>query len=140
MADAGNHVIRKIVQSDWDGDMIADVEETHSDFLTVGVDDSRIDSDGDGSSDALEFLSGTDPFGFDPRLALHLSIDNGAVHLGWDSAEELRYLIERSDNLVDWEADGLPVDGANGHQNVSKPLGTRGFYRLAPVVPAPFSD
>ena len=140
LADKWNHAIRSIDQRDWDGDMIADVDENPTGVLTVGEDDSSIDSDGDGFSDALEFFSGTHPLQAGSQVTLGISADNGSLELDWTGSDALRYLIERSDDLTRWKVDGPPIDGTDGRQTVSKPLETRGFYRLAPMIPASPQD
>lgn len=69
--------------------------------LIVGIDDSGLDSDGDGFTNLEEFLAKTRPN--DPRSNLNLSIDHtatGLLCLRLTVAPNVAYMIQYSDSLA----------------------------------------
>ena len=103
VADAGNNGIRRIsIDSDSDG--IPDFEETLASGFLVGVDDRKVDSDGDGQSNADEYVAGTNPL----SAASHFNIksvdrlENNLI-LSWDAAANRMYQLSSSSNLAWWD-------------------------------------
>ena len=89
-----------------------------------------IDSDGDGTSDAVEELLGLDPADGASRFAATLT--DGV--LGWPSAAGLSFTVQRSDSDsgMEWE-DIATVSGASGSKTFtdpSPPSGGKVFYRV----------
>ena len=89
-----------------------------------------IDSDGDGTSDAVEELLGLDPSDGASRFAATLT--DGV--LGWPSAAGLSFTVQRSDSDsgMEWE-DIATVPGASGSKTFtdpSPPSGGKVFYRV----------
>lgn len=63
------------------------------------------DTDNDGASDADEFASGTNPTNALSQLSLSLTPQpNNLVRAQWPTTPGRLYLLERSSNLIDWEA------------------------------------
>lgn len=82
------------------------------------------DSDGDGHSNAAEYLARTLPDDgtsvFSTRLDFHI----GSVRLSWDTYPGRRYSIERSDNLHTWIPVGAAIAGDGGEKIVDVPYGS----------------
>lgn len=108
-----------------------------------GVGDATEDADGDGMSNLLEYALGGVPN--DPSSAPlpSLSARDGRLFLtalkGATAAAdgELVYIIERSENLVDWTTEGVTTDGDATELRGSIPLPEgegRAFLRLRVVM------
>lgn len=90
---------------DSDGDLIDDrLEPAYN--LTVGIDDSGVDSDGDGSSDAEELANMTDPFDAESRLKIisftqapGFDPGNPVFIISFTSFPGLAYSLECDQNL-----------------------------------------
>lgn len=139
VADTENHVIRKIVQFDWDDDGIPDAQEGEANPYVVGVDDRRVDSDGDGFSNASEFVAGTNPLDAESLLRLEskLSATLAEAALGWPTVTGRNYQMQRSLDLVSWQNEGGEMTGSGGMvwftNALSQPEG-RSFYRVSVQV------
>ncbi len=89
--------------ADLDGDGIPDLLESAP--LTVGVDDRQIDSDGDGFSNAAEYIAETDPLDSQSRLEItRISIaDTGStgatVTLDFPTIFGPHYFVDFTDDL-----------------------------------------
>lgn len=97
--------------------------------LTVGIDDSQLDSDDDGSNNESEFLAGTHPL--DPSSFFAVSTFSvGPSHeLSWRSVPGKTYAIEESEALSSWST-------VSGHEAItassdttSRSLSTTGASR-----------
>jgi len=92
------------------------------------------DSDGDGVSNLMEFLAGTDPT--NPNSVLRTRIaDNGQgwrVH--WDTQPGLVYHLQTSSDLVSWTNVGVTrfAAGTNDSVLIAPPSG-RSFFRIIRV-------
>jgi hypothetical protein len=135
VADTSNHVIRKIVQLDWDDDGIADAREGGTNPCIVGVDDRRVDSDGDGLSNAAEYLAGTD--GLDATSSLRLEFKltgTGDAAFGWPTVAGRVYQAQRSSDLLNWRNEGGEIIGSGGviwFTSAWSQSGGRNFYRVS---------
>lgn len=138
VADRNVNRIRMIVQSDWDGDGIEDNAERNFANLTVGVDDSLADADGDGQPNAIEFLLGTDAADPNSRLVTGIDFSEGMATLKWPGLSGVTYVVEKSHDLAHWVP--LPsgiLDGEDGDLSWSdpEPWSARSFYRVVPLRP-----
>jgi Tol biopolymer transport system component len=100
------------------------------------------DGDGDGASDLIEWVAGTDPTrpGDALKLGIEAVSDGGMVRLTWRSRAGFRYRVERSLGLgagfVDVGAG--PVEGTGedlAWQDSEPPTGEARFYRLKAETP-----
>lgn len=138
VADQGNHAIRTIVQDDSDGDLVPDTKERFSSFLTIGINDARVDTDGDGFSDAFEYHTKSDPLDNTSKPSMDFSLDGGQASFEWKGVDSLNYLIESSEDLNLWVPIGPLIQGTNGTLRTSHPIDILQFYRLVPLSPPPF--
>ena len=132
VADTGNHCLRRIAPIDWDRDGIPDAEEGGLTPYVVGIDDRLVDSDGDGQSNAAEYLAGTDPRNAGSFLAIvNFVVSTNEASLSWPSAAGRTYQVEFSDDLIHWQKIGNPVPGAGSLlSNTHSTDARRGFYRV----------
>jgi hypothetical protein len=89
---------------DADADGVEDWWETlHG--LTIGVDDSGLDSDLDGFTNLEEFLARTSPFDPANFLGLSMSTALSSTNLGFAAASNVDYIIQYTDSLTppDWQ-------------------------------------
>ena len=101
----------------------------------VGI-DPNLDSDGDGFSNALEALAGTDPFNSNSVLRI-TSLDTDSQLLVWDSATNVNYQVLSTTNLNLPFAPLSPVIPSGGSSTFyldTSPDPTNKFYRIQ-VVP-----
>jgi hypothetical protein len=89
--------------ADRDGDGLPDWWERWH-FLSETNASSTLDSDGDGHSNSLEFITGCDPNSAASRFDARLAIDgqSGGCALRWPSAEGRTYRIESSADCKTW--------------------------------------
>jgi len=78
--------------------------EGHNNPFVVGVDDRFVDSDGDGQSNASEYLAGTDPQNPNSFFGLRnvARVNGDCVGFEWQSASNRAYFIESSADLQNW--------------------------------------
>ena len=121
---------------DLDQDGIPDEVEMESGAFRVGVDDLLVDTDGDGQTNAEEYLAGTDPLDPGSRLAVRgITMIEGGLTFCFDSVEGKDYVLEQADHLWDalWTDVALEiVPGTGGERcvDITLPAGDRMFYRL----------
>ena len=91
--------------ADRDGDTLPDWWERWN-FLSETAASPTLDSDGDGHSNSLEFLTGCDPNSATSRFDARMALDqqSGGCSLRWPSAEGRTYRIESSADCQSWQA------------------------------------
>lgn len=139
VADTGNHCIRRI-SIDSDSDRIPDFEETAASGFIVGVDDRTVDSDGDGQSNADEYIAGTNPLSSASRFQIkNVNQIGNNLSLSWDGAANRIYELSSSTNLFSWNViTNIPIGISgvtsfvitNGSTSVSQ-----SFYRVRVSLP-----
>ena len=89
---------------DLDDDDIPDTWEIIYGLNPNLASDAVLDLDGDGTSNRLEYLAGTNPTDFSSVLKLEIvSASSESVHLQFDAAPGKTYVIEESSGLSTWE-------------------------------------
>ena len=95
---------------DIDLDGIADVWELANLGSTTA--DGTGDADGDGQSDQMEFQAGTDP---NSRLSQFIingfTREGSFLRLGWPSAAGRLYIVETSNDLLEWQPFCIDLPG-----------------------------
>ncbi|MDP1581494.1 MAG: DUF1800 family protein [Candidatus Didemnitutus sp.] len=91
------------------------------------------DEDGDGLSNAVEALLGTDPFSANSGLAVELAPGNGgAFNVRWGSVAWKRYTVQVSSDLITWTPQHSVVGNGSALESSATPLSTEAiFTRLA---------
>jgi hypothetical protein len=81
------------------------------------------DADGDGASDRMEFLAGTDPTNRVSSLSISLprELPNRTVELGWPTTEGREYQLEVSTDLERWNPFSEPARGDGDDMIVTLP-------------------
>jgi hypothetical protein len=90
------------VQTDTDGDGMADWWEDEHGFNKFDPNDAAMDVDVDGQTNLGEFVAGTDPNDIDSVFAVEEVSLNGEVVIRWQSVPGTRYWVGRSDDLSGW--------------------------------------
>ncbi len=138
VADSFNHRICRI-SIDEDGDRIPDFMETIGSGYTPGVDDSQIDTDGDGQSNAAEYIAGTDPLSAASNFRIkEVRRVGNSVVISWDGAYNRYYELLKSSNLTSWSVVTNKPVSSNGPVAVSiaiSPAQNASFYRLSVSMP-----
>jgi hypothetical protein len=137
ITDSANHCIRRI-SADLDLDGIPDFEEVAGSGYTKGVDDTYIDSDGDGRSNAQEYIAGTNPLSASSRFELKsAALSTNGVTLSWDGALNRAYAVSYSSNLTSWTVatNLLSVSNALVSVTLTSSPATNAFYRLSVSLP-----
>ncbi len=90
------------------------------------------DEDGDGFSNAVESLFGTDPRSFYSRPELRIEHEDGAVRLWWEGVAGKTYRLSASNDLrADSWQPGTPLAAAqSGPLATTLPAAERRFFRL----------
>jgi hypothetical protein len=90
------------------------------------------DPDGDGVSNAAEYLAGTDPTSGASKLVLSIKAATGQVVLKWLTAPGHSYIVEGSTNLQNWSPLGASVPGTGDVAEVAYPNPSGGmlYYRV----------
>ena len=119
VADTWNHSIRLIKQVDSDGDGIPDSAEKFRQPYVIGVNDAVTDTDGDGQSNAFEWITGTNPLLKNSAFKLEAAPlpDGGGMELRWKSGANAVYQCEYSLDLVTWKSEGGIIVG-NGQDKI----------------------
>ena len=128
---------------DTDADGIDDTWEMQwfGNLTTAGI---GTDKDGDGQSDAAEYVADTDPL----RAADYLKVVSHAyadgqttVSIVFTSQPSRRYQLQHSTDLVNWSDSGLgefsPDAGATTTKGFSFTGSARHFFRVVAVLPLP---
>lgn len=92
-----------------------------------------IDSDGDGASNAQEFLAGTKPTDANDVLQAQLVSTAGGTWLTWNSKPGLVYQVQTATNLdrASWSSQGGPRFAVGAIDSVLVSQGyDRGYYRI----------
>lgn len=87
---------------DSDNDNMPDAWENEN-GLTVGVDDSALDSDGDGATSIMEYLAGTDPDDSSSVYKPGIAIVGNVSTITMPSVLGRNYRLWVSTDLTDWE-------------------------------------
>ncbi len=132
VADAVRFANASATTNDYDGDGMADTWERYY-FLSETGATAEDDDDGDGRSNRIEFMTGTDPHDAHSRFEMRRALEEapGTFTMNWASAAGRTYRIEMSGNLVDFEpfVTGIPATPpANAHPVPRAP--TNVYYRV----------
>ena len=130
-SDILNHTVRKMSQ-DTDFDGIPDTEEGGMTPFVPGRDDGQIDSDGDGMSNAAEYIAGTDPTEKNSVLHLQVSLrESGYVRLSWSGVLGRTYRLQSSNDLENWTDLATALQGNGNAISADDSAGNTRFYRLS---------
>jgi hypothetical protein len=103
--------------------------------LTVGIDDSADDPDGDGQSNLAEYLAGTHPQSGTSVFAVEsMTMTGGAVTLNWTGVAGRTYQVWSSPDLRQWTRDGAAIIcTTNGPLTANAPTtaATQRFFKLS---------
>jgi len=130
-SDILNHTVRKM-SPDTDFDGIPDAEEGGMTPFVSGRDDGQIDSDGDGMSNAAEYIAGTDPT--DKNSVLHLQVSLGEsnhVTISWTSVLGRTYRLQSSNDLENWTGLTTGLPGTGETMSTDEFTSNARFYRLS---------
>lgn len=142
----GNYVIADAVRftnpsattNDIDGDGLIDAWERYY-FLSQTSGDPDGDADGDGRSNFVEYMNGTDPLDPGSRFDMRAALDTppGQFAVRWTSVAGRTYRIETSDDMITFSplASGIAATPSQNTYNVSATV-TQRFYR-AVLEPPP---
>ncbi len=140
---SGHLVAESINRPDTDGDGIDDNWERRQfgNLTTAGL---GTDRDGDGQSDAAEYVAGTNPQDAASflRIVSHTyGRDQTMVTIVFTSSPARRYQIQHSTDLVNWSDAGAGIfaadPGATTTQIVVVPGTARHFFRAGAILPLP---
>jgi hypothetical protein len=118
--------------SDRDGDGLPDWWERWN-FLSETAASPTADSDGDGHSNRLEYLTGCDPNCATSRFDAQLALDaqSGGCTLRWPSAEGIRYRVEGSADCKTWDPIEQGIVATPPANQFQAPIeGGRRFFRV----------
>ncbi|MDP4625672.1 MAG: lamin tail domain-containing protein [Akkermansiaceae bacterium] len=119
-----------IPTNDTDNDGIPDAWET-ANGLTVGIDDSADDADGDGFSNLMEYLAGTDPQSGSSLLAISsvTAPVSDLMTVVWTGVAGKTYQVYSSENLEAWTPH-LPTIPCTTDGPLSADITTTGYTAL----------
>jgi hypothetical protein len=106
--------------------------------FVVGVNESMVDTDGDGHSNLLEYRAGTNPHSPADYLRFEsVSTAGSIVTLKFNARANHSYILQRSDNLKTWTDIASHAAQAVDHQVTLNDafVPPKYFYRLAPFAP-----
>ena len=119
-------------EADRDSDSLPDWWERWY-FLSETTASPALDSDGDGQSNALEYLTGCDPNDATSRFDARMAIDqqSGGCALRWPSAEGRIYRIESSVDCQTWELLQANIPATAPENQYTAPVeGDHRFFRI----------
>jgi hypothetical protein len=125
------------IEFDSDHDGLGDVWEQQN-GLAIGPNEAALDLDGDGDSNLLEFLAGTDPHALNSRLRFDsVTKANGVVTLKFLARAGRVYRLQRSADVLVWQTIAtVPAEAADHQVTLTDPAQPlRQYYRLAPSLP-----
>lgn len=92
------------------------------------------DSDGDGVSNLMEFLAGTDPTNARSVLRTRVADSGQGWRVHWDAQPGLVYLVQSSPDLANWTNVGVARFAAGTNDSLLiNPAAGRSFYRIVRV-------
>jgi len=95
---------------------------------------ASVDSDGDGATNAQEFLAGTNPLDASSVLTTHLETGAQGARLRWNTQPGNVYQVQESADLQSWANLGSARFAASGEDSIAVPTGTvAGYYRVVRV-------
>lgn len=111
---------REIISDEWKTFFFGDPSDPRA--------QAAADPDGDGFSNAAEYLSGLDP----SQPDYSAKILRGRFLWRWFAAGGARYLVQRTSDLANWETLGAPIDGDDTLKTFSEPFSSDKtyFYRV----------
>jgi hypothetical protein len=128
-----------ITDSDQDG--IPDASEGGLSPFVIGVDDRNIDSDGDGHSNSIEFLTGTHPLDKSSSFKVSTFESNptdDTCKIEWPSINGKIYQVQCSSDLATWTDLGTVKIGTGEMLSITDTSiifgTTRKFYRIK-IIP-----
>lgn len=134
IADTGNHRVRRSISDDWDRDGIPDAKEGGSTAFVIGANDREIDSDGDGQTNWLEYIGGSDPRSGASRFEIKVESNPQSmdVQIQWQSVTNKAYRLEYTEDLATWIPVGSTRMGTGALMLVTHEKGQakRRFYRV----------
>jgi hypothetical protein len=130
-SDILNHTIRKF-SADTDFDGVPDIEEGGMTQFLSGRDDRQIDSDGDGISNAAEYIAGTDSTDKNSLLHLQVSLrESGHVTIAWTGVLGRIYQLQGSNDLQNWTGLTAAIPGTGTTMSADDSASNVRFYRLS---------
>ncbi len=131
-----NPAVGKILAYDSDADGMPNFWETEQQLNSGDAADAARDDDGDGFSNAQEFLAGTDPHNAESRPGIsQFYADAGGFHIQFPTVLDRFYNVQFTDDLTDlWQPLQSDISGTGGVLDVidasaTAPL-TKRFYRV----------
>jgi len=99
-----------------------------------GISEPSGDFDGDGITNYAEYRFGTDPKNAQSKIGLSVSrAANGSKTIAWTGQLHKRYLVQYSEDMVNWYSFSGVLDGTGSSQSVQDANNwpSKRFYRLA---------
>lgn len=118
----GNNTTTNIVviTGDDDHDALPDSWEGLHGLSSANPNDANQDADGDGATNLEEYIAGTDPQNPASVLKMFASIQNGIVHLRFQTVIDKRYVVERAPSPAGpWMPFGNEILGDGDEASVS---------------------
>jgi len=91
------------------------------------------DSDGDGASNLLEFLAGTDPLNANSVLRIRLQPSSQGLFLNWNTQPGLIYQVQTCTDLSNWRNVGSPRFAAGTVDSLYVGGSNANYYRVVRV-------
>jgi len=126
------------VAVDSDGDGMPDAWENSFGLRTNDLTDATEDADGDGASNAAEYLAGTNPLLSESVLNITVVSTGPELILEFPSSAGRHYLIEYTEDLIapHWETLGEPFTGTAGLTQIIIPISGKQiiFFRVRLIM------